>query len=421
MKIFKFGGASIENIERAKNVASIIDEYGGKELVVIISAKGKTTNKLEEIVQAFYQNKTDEATGLLEDLEQEHLQYAEMLLGIKNENLEQKLKEHFTEIEWIIKEKPEREFNYYYDQIVSLGELLSTLIMSFYLHQIKIENEWLDVRDLLRTDANFRDANVDWEYSEKKIIERVKPIMQSKKIIITQGYIGSTSDNVSTTLGREGSDFSAAIFASSLNAQDITIWKDVPALLNADPKFFSDTVEIRDISYREVIEMAFYGAQVIHPKTIKPLYAKEIPLFVKCFLNPVLPGTKISKQQDYRQYPPMMVWKKNQVLVELSTLDFSFINEGNLSDIYEIFHHHKVKMNIIQNAAIAFATCIDYDMDKIAPLIHELSRSYKVKHSMQTDLLTVRHYDENAEKLIPEGKNILLKQQTRTTLKYVIN
>ncbi len=419
MKVFKFGGASIESAERTKKVGDIIKNNTSDSLLVVISAMGKTTNALEEVVNSLFDNQKEKALEKLADLKTKHLSFAEDVLGDKTE-AEPKLNELFTEIEWTINEPLERGYNYFYDQIVSVGELASTSIISLYLSSLNIDNQWIDARDIVRTNDTYRDGRVDWKFTEKRIQEVISPILEEGKLVLTQGFIGATDENNSTTLGREGSDFSAAIFASLLNAENVTIWKDVPALLNADPKQFDKTEPIPNISYRETIEMAFYGAQVIHPKTLKPLHNKNIPLHVKCFLDESLPGTVVHSQNDFVAYPPMMVWKKNQVLISLTTSDLSFITEGNLANLYSIFYAHKAKMNIIQNGAIGFVTCIDNRPEKVENLIKELSEEYKVKHSTGLDILTIRHYKADCEKEFLENRDILLTQQTKTTMKFVL-
>lgn len=420
MKVFKFGGASIESVERAKMVTEIIKNNAHEKMLVVISAMGKTTNALEEIVNLFFDEKKEESLSKLEELKQKHIDFATELLDGDLSKISPKLNELFTEIEWTLSEPTERGYNYFYDQIVCVGELASTSIMTLYLSNQNIENQWIDARDIIRTNDTYRDGKVDWEYTGKRIEDSILPVLNSNKLVLTQGFIGSTDENNSTTLGREGSDFSAAIFAYLLNAASVTIWKDVPSLLNADPKQFENTRPIENISYRETIEMAFYGAQVIHPKTLKPLHNKEIPLFVKCFLDESLPGTKVHSPDDYIAYPPMMVWKKDQVLISLTTSDLSFISEGNLANLYSIFHSHKTKMNIIQNGAIGFVTCIDNRTEKVEKLITELSEEYKVKHSSGLDILTIRHYTEGCEQEFIQDRDVLLTQKTKTTMKFVL-
>lgn len=420
MKVFKFGGASIENADRAKKVGTIIQKHSTGPMLVVISAMGKTTNALEEIVNLLFDNKKEEALINLAELKEKHREFAQELLGQNISGIENKLNELFTEIEWTLSEPKERGYNYFYDQIVSVGELASTSIITLYLTFLGIDNQWIDARDIIRTNNTYRDAKIDWNFTEKRINEVISPIINAGKLVLTQGFIGATDENNSTTLGREGSDFSAAIFAYLLNAESVTIWKDVPSLLSADPKQFENTVAIPNISYRETIEMAFYGAQVIHPKTLKPLHNKNIPLHVKCFLDESLPGTTVQSQEDFINYPPMMVWKKNQVLISLTTADLSFITEGNLANLYSIFYSHKAKMNIIQNGAIGFVTCIDNRTEKIENLINELSEEYQVKHSSGLDILTIRHYQDECEQEFIKNRDVLLTQKTKTTMKFVL-
>ncbi|MEO6541565.1 MAG: aspartate kinase, partial [Ferruginibacter sp.] len=296
MKVFKFGGASINTIERIKNTGNIINSYKGEKLLIIISAMGKTTNALEKVVDAFYDNRREDALQLFEQVKASHSDTLKYLISINWQQAENQLKEFFTEVEWLLHDKPVREYDYYYDQIVCSGELLSTCLVSIYLNEIGIKNKWIDVRDIVRTDDNFRDAYIDWTFTSQKIKEDIEPLFKDIDIVITQGFIGATDENESTTLGREGSDFSASIFANILDAESQTIWKDVEAVMSADPKEFPDAENIYALSYREVVEMAYYGAQVIHPKTIKPLANKNIPLHVRCFLKPELPGTVISNK-----------------------------------------------------------------------------------------------------------------------------
>ncbi|MBP6456778.1 MAG: aspartate kinase [Chitinophagaceae bacterium] len=418
MKIFKFGGASIETVERAKKVAQLI--INEKPSLVVISAKGKTTNALEEIAKAFCDGELQIAKQLYAALEKNHIDFATDLLGNDTDVVFEKLNHFFTEMDWILNEKPLRDKNYYYDQIVSIGELLSTAIIQAYLEQENCNSIWLDARDFVKTNDDYKDAKVDWDLTESLILEKMPALINDNKIIITQGFIGSTDENNSITLGREGSDFSAAIFAYCLNAESVTIWKDVPGLLNADPKLFKDTEKIADISFREVIELAFYGAQVIHPKTIKPLQNKNIPMYVKCFLDEKIEGTKIHSLVDKKNYPPLMVYKKNQVMIRLSTKDFSFMNEENLSIIYKAFSTYQLKMNITQNAAISFVCCVDDVSEKIEKVLASLEQDYKIRTNFGVEILTIRHYNTSILSNLLENRLILLEQKTRTTAKYIL-
>ncbi len=419
MKVFKFGGASVNSVDRIKNVGEILRHYSTEELVIIISAMGKTTNALEKVVQAFYEGKKDEALSLFEGVKQQHLTTAKYLLVAQALACENQLKDFFTEVEWLLHDKPAREFDYYYDQVVCIGELLSTAIISHYLDETGISNKWIDVRDIIRTDDNFRDANIDWEFTLSKVQASIAPELKTSKILLTQGFIGSTDENESTTLGREGSDYTAAVFANMLDAESQTIWKDVESVMNADPKQFPEAQPIHELNYNEVIEMAYYGAQVIHPKTIKPLENKGIPLYVKCFLDPSLPGTVIHKK-SLKQLPPIIVLKEKQVMLEMSSKDFSFVGEHHVGHLYHLFEKLKVKPNLTQNGAISFVCVLDDRAEKIEKLALGASELFDVQVTRGLSLLTIRHYnDEIVEKMIKKT-SILLRQQTPETIQVLM-
>ena len=419
MKVFKFGGASINTIERIKNTAGIIESFKGEKLLIIISAMGKTTNALEKVVDAFFEGRQDDALHLFEQVKQSHLSMLKYLITINWQQAENKLKDFFTEVEWLLHDKPVREYDYYYDQVVCCGELLSTSLMSIYLNETGIKNKWVDVRDVVRTDDNFRDAYVDWNITTQKIKADIEPLFNDIDIVITQGFIGATDENESTTLGREGSDFSASIFANIMDAEDQTIWKDVEGVMNADPKEFPDTVILNALSYREVVEMAYYGAQVIHPKTIKPLENKNIPLHVRCFLNPALTGTIISNKPTHN-LPPVIVLKKNQVLMELSSKDFSFVEEKPLGLLHEMFATIKIRPNLSQNGAISLLNCFDDKADKIEKLALAASAIFDVQIEKDLTLLTIRHYTEEKIKELTKGKTIVLEQKTTQTIQLLM-
>lgn len=416
MKVFKFGGASVNSIDRIKNLATIVAQNQEKPLVIIISAMGKTTNALEKVVDAFYEGRKEDALQLFQAIKQQHINTSKYLLVLSfNECLAQ-LTDFFTEIEWLLHDKPVREFDYYYDQIVCLGELLSSCIVSHYLNESKIANEWMDVRDMVRTDNNFRDANIDWAITGEKIKANIAQSIQGpNKIVVTQGFIGATADNESTTLGREGSDYSAAIFANILDAESLSIWKDVEGVMNADPKVYPNAVLISELNYTEVIEMAYYGAQVIHPKTIKPLQNKGIPLYVKCFLDSSLPGTTIH-QKKTRDLPPIIVVKANQVLLQLNTRDFSFVGDKPIIDLYSLFEKLHIKPNLIQTAAISVFICLDDRADKIEQLATAASEEFDVQVEKGLSLLTIRHFNESVFNELTEKKTKVLMQQTLETV-----
>jgi len=419
MKVFKFGGASVNSVERIQNLASILQSYKSEPLLIVISAMGKTTNALEKCAEAFYAGKKEEALQLFEQVKQQHLTIAKYLLVTHYLACEEQLKTFFTEVEWLLHDKPVRDYDYYYDQIVCTGELLSTAMISAYLNEMQIINLWIDVRDIIRTDDNFRDASIDWEFTGEKVASSILPLLRDNKIIITQGFIGATDENESTTLGREGSDYTAAVFANLLNAESQTIWKDVEGVMNADPKQFPDAELISELNYDEVIEMAYYGAQVIHPKTIKPLQNKGIPLIVKCFSDPALPGTVIH-DKTIKGLPPIIVVKRDQALVYLHSKDFSFVGEKPLAELYHLFADLRIKPNLMQTGAVTIQVCLDDRPDKIEKLALEASRIFDVQVEKGLTLLTIRHYNaEVLEKLIA-GKKIELKQQSPDTVQLLM-
>ena len=419
MQVFKFGGASVNSVERIRNVGGILRQYPREKLLVVISAMGKTTNALEKVVEAFYDNKQQQALQLFEALKQSHIDTAKSVLTAKQDECLEHLQNFFTEVEWLLHDKPVRHFDYYYDQVVCTGELLSTAIISYYLNEIGINNKWIDVRDILRTDDNFRDANIDWDYSLARVSDSLLPLFNSTDIILTQGFIGSTDENESTTLGREGSDYTAAVFANMLNAANQTIWKDVQGVMNADPKAFPDAQYISELNYDEVIEMAYYGAQVIHPKTIKPLQNKGIPLHVKCFLDPSSPGT-IIHSSNIDSLPPIIVVKDNQALLQLHSQDFSFVGEKPVSDLYRMLAEIKIKPNLIQTGAVSIMLCLDDKPEKIEKLALAASAEFEVLVEKGLTLLTIRHYREELLQKMTAGKKVVLRQQSPETVQVLM-
>ncbi|OQP62568.1 aspartate kinase [Niastella vici] len=419
MKVFKFGGASVSSIERIQQAGSILKSYQGEPLLIVISAMGKTTNALEKVAEAFYDNKKEEALQLFEVIKQNHLTTAKYLL-VKNYNdtLEQ-LTNFFTEVEWLLHDKPVQGFDYYYDQVVCIGELLSTVIVSAYLNEAGFANHWIDVRDIIRTDDNFRDANIDWQYTGEKVEKVVLPLLKEHRVIITQGFIGSTDENESTTLGREGSDYTAAVFANLLNAEGQYIWKDVEGVMNADPKLFPDAQLLRELNYDEVIEMAYYGAQVIHPKTIKPLQNKGIPLYVKCFLDKDLQGTVIHSK-SLKGLPPIIVLKQNQALIQLHSKDFSFVGEKPVADLYQLLADSKIKPNLMQTGAVTIQVCLDNQKEKIEKLALAAASIFEVQVEKGLTLLTIRHYNDAILQKMISGNSVELLQQTPETVQVVM-
>ncbi len=424
MKVFKFGGASVSTVERIMNVAAILQSYQEEPLLVVISAMGKTTNALEKVVAAFYAREKDQALELFQVIKQQHFEIAASLQekaghpgGETNITY---LSDFFTEVEWLLHDKPVRDYDYYYDQVVCIGELLSTAIVSHYLNVIGLSNALIDVRDIIRTDNAFRDARINWKVTEEKVHERILPLFQLNQMVITQGFIGSTDENESTTLGREGSDYTAAVFANLLNAKELTIWKDVQGVMNADPKLYAAATWIPDLNYQEVIEMAYYGAQVIHPNTIKPLQNKNIPLQVRSFIHPGDAGTCIHNQK-IRHLPPIIVYKNNQVLVEMKSKDYSFVSEGLTAAVYQIFESLKFKPNLTQSAAISVLCVVDEHPEKVEELALQATTHFEVTLKRNLHLLTIRHYNEQVLEELIKDATIVLKQQTPETIQVLID
>jgi aspartate kinase len=415
MKVLKFGGASINSIERIQNVAKIIQQFKGEKLLIIFSAMGKVTNELEKVASAFYAGNKEEALSLFYQIKQMHLTLSQQL----NNHPATELSNIFTEVEWLLHDKPVRDYDYYYDQIVCCGELMSSVCMSEYLNTINCNNEWIDVRDIFRTDDNFREANIDWHFSQQKVTELVKPLFNHSDIVITQGFIGATDENESTTFGREGSDYSAAIFSNMLDAESQTIWKDVEGVMNADPKLFPAAQLMDQLSYLEVIEMAYYGAQVIHPKTVKPLQNKGIPLLVKCFLNPDLPGTVISNLPT-NHLPPIIVIKDQQVLMQVSSRDYSFVEDNLVAKLHDLLLINKIRPSLSQNGAISLLCSMDDRPEKIERLALAASEFFDVQIEKNCTLLTIRHYNDQIIQQLTEGRTQLLSQKTKETIQILM-
>jgi len=382
---------------------------------------GKTTNALEKVTEAFYRGQKEGALKLFETIKQDHLSiYQSLLDGEENSPLPANpLADFFTEIEWLLHDKPVRNFDYYYDQIVCIGEMLSSLIVSEYLNKSGVINSWIDVRDIIRTDDNFRDARIDWSITDQNIKNKIVPLFSSARIVLTQGFIGATDENESTTLGREGSDYSAAVFANLLNAECQVIWKDVQGVMNADPKLYEGATWIKELNYKEVIEMAYYGAQVIHPKTIKPLQNKSIPLFVKSFLHPDDEGTCIHNQA-VNHLPPIIVYKAEQALLQLSSRDYSFVGEGLTAEVYAIFESLKFRPNLTQNAAISLLCVVDDQPEKVEAFALKASEHFDVAVTKNLTMLTVRHYQKEVVEKLTNGFKIVLQQQTPETIQMVL-
>lgn len=418
MKVFKFGGASVKNADAVKNVGKVIKGFDD-ELVVVVSAMGKTTNNLEKVVEAYF-NQNGLVESALQTVKDFHQAILTDLFKDKNHSIFTDIHNTFVEIEWEIEDAPTRSFDYVYDQIVSVGEIISTKIVSAYLNTIDINNSWVDARNIIQTDNTYRGAKVNWELTEKQANTIIKKVFDTNQIAITQGFIGSSSELFTTTLGREGSDFSAGILAYCLNAEDLTIWKDVPGMLNADPKWFDETQKLNNISYHEAVELAYYGASVIHPKTIKPLHNKNIPLYVKSFLNPEQEGTTINENTSKDSLIPSFIFKMNQVLISISAKDYSFIMEDALSHIFKLFSEAGVTINLMQNSAISFSVCVDFDERKTIPLIESLQKDYKVLFNDGLELVTIRHYDDQTIARVTTDKKIIVEQKSRNTARFVM-
>ncbi|WP_067144988.1 aspartate kinase [Pseudotamlana agarivorans] len=414
MRIFKFGGASVKDAHGVKNVASVLQKTGYEHTLIVISAMGKTTNALEIVIKNYFENK-EELQSSIQDIRKYHNAILLDLFDNENHTIFHKINQFFEELNTFFKINKSPDYSYVYDQVIGYGELVSTSIVSAYLNSINIKNTWIDVREHIKTDSYFRRANVDWDSTQRLINQNYNP----NTLTITQGFLASDSHNFTTTLGREGSDYTAAIYAYCLNAESVTIWKDVPGVLNADPRYFENAKLLNKISYREAIELAFYGASVIHPKTLQPLQRKEIPLFVKSFLDPEAPGTQIGKNEDLEPKIPCFIVKKDQALIALSSLDFSYIVEENISEIFSLLATYKMKVNVIQNSAISFSVCIDNIYDNLEKLLHHLKAKFKVTCHENVSLYTIRHYNEASIHQIEASKTVLLKQLTQETTQVV--
>ena len=416
MKVFKVGGASVKDASGVKNLIRVLETTGYKDTLVVVSAMGKTTNALENIIETYFDNKQSLNQQLLR-LKEFHLKIVEELFEDKAAKLIQVVHDYFDELKIFFKNNKGPNYSFVYDQVVSYGELLSTTIIYHYFELKGWKSFWLDARDCIKTDDYYRSANLNWDQTQTFIKSKAK----GHQLIITQGFIGSNSNNFTTTLGREGSDYSAAIFAYALNAESVTIWKDVPGVLNGDPRVFNNTELLHQISYREAIELAFYGASVIHPKTLQPLQRKEIPLYVKSFENPKGVGTSVSKGKTLDPLIPCYIVKKGQVLLRLSSIDFSFIVEENISYIFGLLHEYQMPVELIQNSAISFSVCVNNKYMRLDELVLVLRSRFNVEVKENVDLFTIRHFNQNALKsILNNGKKILLEQRTEETAQFVL-
>ena len=415
MRIYKFGGASVKDAEGIKNLFSIMKQEGFDKTLLIISAMGKTTNAFELVVKNYFENKNELQYSINQIFEFHNTVLLELFLD-KNHEVFNEIKLIFDNLKVFLKRNKSPNYSFVYDQVVPCGEILSTKIISAFLNLSGVKSNWLDSRELIKTDSNYRDADIDWKLTQKNISENI----DKKKLNITQGFIGSNQNNFNTTLGREGSDYSAAIYAYCLNAQSLTIWKDVPGVLNADPRVFKNPILLDYISYTEAIELAFFGASVIHPKTLQPLQKKEIPLFVKSFLNPKGKGTAISRGIKIKPEVPCFIVKRNLNLLKLSSLDFSFIVEENISEIFQVLHENKMKVDLIQNSAISFSVCIYDKFNRLKELLSILKATFKVECVENVNLFTIRHFNEKSSDEILKNNELILEQRTDDVLQLIV-
>jgi aspartate kinase len=417
MLVFKFGGASVKDADGIVNLASVVKRFEGEQLVIVVSAMGKTTNALEKLTKAYIDG-DDTVHDIFENVKKYHYTILEQLFE-RSHPVFDEVANTFVEIDWIIEDEPHDDYDFTYDQIVSIGELVATRIVNAYLNKAGIKSRWLDVRGYIHTDNTYREGIVQWDKT-RFVINRDIPGLLQNSIVVTQGFLGGTSENFTTTLGREGSDYTASIFAACLGAESVTTWKDVPGILNADPKFFEDTVKFDELSYNEAIEMTFYGASVIHPKTIKPLQNAKIPLMVKSFTDPEAPGTVIKDNAVNQFLKPIIILKQNQVLLSVSAKDYSFISENHLSEIFGFFSKCHVKVNMMQTSALSFTVCIDLYEERFKKLLQALSHDFKVKYNDGLSLITMRHYTPSSLSALAADKTVLLEQVSRNTVQIVV-
>ena len=426
MHVFKFGGASIKSAKEVKNATAIISVHKDRPLMIVVSAMGKTTNALEQLTEYFFQGKKDSSIILFNEIKRYHIEIAMELCDDKNCELVTSLEQKFSLLENVLNDTPGNNYDFEYDRIVSFGEELSAMIIGYYLNESSIPNRWFNAKDIIITDARYRDANVYWDKTFEAVENLLLPFFNSHTkealhpIAITQGFIGGTITGYVTTLGREGSDYTAAVLAYVLNAYEVCIWKDVPGLLNADPKIAEQTNLLPNISYQEAIELAYYGAKVIHPKTLKPLLNKNIPLRVKSFYDPDEEGTLINDNKKLDKLTPSYIFKSNQVMLSISPKDFSFIAEKNLSIIFSEFAKHNIRINMMQNSAISFSVCFDFDKIKTPSLINDLERIFRVESLYDKELLTIRHYRNAILHPFIKNRKVILEQKTCDTLQLLV-
>jgi aspartate kinase len=420
MLVFKFGGASVRDAAAIQNVASILSLYPGKKLTVVVSAMGKSTNKLEEIVEALETKNHKLFSGLVDELEEFHMDIMATLFPERHFKIYQTIEELFEKLRSRYEAVFSENKSFEYDQVVSLGEVLSSQIVSAYLIDQDFSVQWMDARKLIRTDHSYQEGKVDWDKTEQLVREKMLPSLTDADILLTQGFIGHTAEGFTTTLGREGSDYTAGILAYCGEAESVTIWKDVPGMLNADPKYFENTKKLEAISFKEAIELSYYGASVIHPKTIQPLQNRNIPLYVKSFLDPKSDGTVIQASSSQDHLIPSYIFKFDQALYSFTPKDFSFIVEENLSVIFGKLSDLNVKINLMQNSALSFSILVDQKKVKRTQLLELFQKEYEVKYNEDLSLVTIRHYDEETINQVTQGKEVLLQQRTRHTARFIL-
>ncbi len=419
MKVFKFGGASVKDADAVRNVASIVSRYPEK-LGVVVSAMGKTTNAMEEIVGQLWDRNEARFVELVEERRAFHLDILAGLFETNENGVFAEVNKEFDQLLLKYSERVPDNFNFEYDQIVSIGEVVSTKIIAAFLNESSIKSSWTDAREIVRTDNQYREAEVDWNRTEELFTEKFIPLFDDNDVLVMQGFIGHTAEGFTTTLGREGSDFTAAIMAYCCNAESVTIWKDVPGMLNADPKWFEDTVKLDRISFKEAIELSYYGASVIHPKTVKPLQNKKIPLYVKSFIDPEAEGTTIQASESQDHLIPSFIFKLDQVLFSITPKDFSFLVEKNLSDILNRISRVNAKINVMQNSALNFSFLVDAAKTDIQKVLDVFEDQYLVKFNDGLELITIRHYDDATIDRVTKNKEVLLEQKTRETARLIV-
>lgn len=418
IKVFKFGGASLRDAENIKNVAAILQKFSTENLVIVVSAMGKTTNATEEIVASYFE-RDGKAIHILNDIRQKHEAIMAELFDA-NDDVYAQVNDTFVEIEWILEDEPHDTYDYVYDQIVSVGELLSSKIVAAYLNKVGLKTTWLDARDVLKTDETWRESVVDWQATMANAQNIIKPLFtEGPQFVMTQGFIGSTKDNNTTTLGREGSDYSASIFSHCLDAAGMYIWKDVPGVLSGDPRIFKNMVKLDQIRYDEAVEMTYYGATVVHPRTIQPLMAKNIPLNVRSFLDHDAPGTVISAEAP-PQYPPILMAERNQVFLKISNKDFTFLVESHIRDLFEIFTNYHIFVNLMQNSGGYFFISITHAPDRERELMRDLRAKFEIEEHHNCDLFTARHPTREIEATLKEGKRVLFEKTIPDTYQVLV-